>query len=411
MGKVKEMSEDFLHYIWKFQLFDFKNLRSIDGSEIMIKDVGVHNANSGPDFLNAVIRIGNLDWWGSVEIHIFESDWKNHKHHLDPAYNSVVLHVVWKSQCNQPYLRSDKTLIPTLQLESRVSLIEEMKHYQSVKGDGQIACSYALNSISKHTVDKMLVHSLTQRMERRIKEIWRKDSDFKQMVLRRMFVVVGMPCNTQNFEDLFEVYKKAPQCELLGVSEIAELLRYLAGFDSYQSKQRLPKGLYTMPKSQWKSKGVRPASLPYNRMDQLALILFKKDELIELIKSASSANELLTKCNLIFNKQEGIKPFGAQFTTKIIINAIAPLILIAEKKGFRRKTGGLVLELLKTLPAEQNANTRFWEQHGLRACNAAESQSLLELKTNYCDRKCCLFCKIGLESLALQNARVGQLSD
>ncbi|HZX75280.1 MAG TPA: DUF2851 family protein [Cyclobacteriaceae bacterium] len=90
------MNESFLHYIWQLQYFDKKDLRTTDGEAITITAPGKGNTNAGPDFLTAKIRIGDIDWAGSVEIHTNASAWMSHGHDEDSAYDNVILHVVWK---------------------------------------------------------------------------------------------------------------------------------------------------------------------------------------------------------------------------------------------------------------------------------------------------------------------------
>src|ERR1700757_5222610 len=89
-------TEDFLHYVWKFRLFDKADLKTVDGDEIEIHSVGIHNTDAGPDFQNARIRIGGTVWAGNVEVHVPSSDWVKHNHTTDKAYDNVILHVVYR---------------------------------------------------------------------------------------------------------------------------------------------------------------------------------------------------------------------------------------------------------------------------------------------------------------------------
>ena len=89
------MSEDFLHYIWKFKLFDQKQLFTTDNESVEILKAGEHNFDSGPDFFNAKIKISNTLWAGNVEVHINASDWNKHNHHFDKVYDNVFLHVLY----------------------------------------------------------------------------------------------------------------------------------------------------------------------------------------------------------------------------------------------------------------------------------------------------------------------------
>ncbi len=90
--------EDILHYIWKFRLFQ-KDLRTTDGQQIEVIDVGLSNTNEGPDFFNAKIKIDDKVWAGNVEIHVSSDEWVKHKHHTNKNYNSVILHIVEKANC------------------------------------------------------------------------------------------------------------------------------------------------------------------------------------------------------------------------------------------------------------------------------------------------------------------------
>ena len=69
-------TEDFLHYVWKFRLFDRIELKTDDGEELEILSAGMHNTDSGSDFHNARVRIGETIWAGNIEVHISASDWQ-----------------------------------------------------------------------------------------------------------------------------------------------------------------------------------------------------------------------------------------------------------------------------------------------------------------------------------------------
>src|SRR6185295_10348301 len=105
------MKESFLHHIWQMQYFDKQNLLTCMKEPVQIFNPGTYNTDAGPDFSNARIRIGSVEWVGSVEIHTLSSEWINHHHDEDEAYRNVILHVVWKM--DKPIYRSDQSLIPT----------------------------------------------------------------------------------------------------------------------------------------------------------------------------------------------------------------------------------------------------------------------------------------------------------
>lgn len=56
-------------------------------------------------------------------------------------------------------------------------------------------------------------------------------------------------------------------------------------------------------------------------------------------------------------------------------------------------------QLLEELKAENNYVTRMWSGAGIPVQTAADSQALLQLQKEYCDKKKCLYCRFGYEHL------------
>ena len=90
------MREEFLYYIWENRLTD-KDLKTTEGESVEVVATGYRNTDSGPDFLEARIQIGDKLWAGHVEIHVKSSDWNRHGHQNDKAYKNVILHVVYEN--------------------------------------------------------------------------------------------------------------------------------------------------------------------------------------------------------------------------------------------------------------------------------------------------------------------------
>ena len=120
------MKEDFLHYLWKYQKFKSSPLQTTGGELIYVQNIGVHNKHSGPDFFNARVGISEQQWAGNVEIHLKSSDWYVHHHETDPAYDNVILHVVWEHDVE--VFRKDETVIPTLELQKIVDVVLVQKY-------------------------------------------------------------------------------------------------------------------------------------------------------------------------------------------------------------------------------------------------------------------------------------------
>lgn len=121
------MKEDFLHYVWKFQKFPYKDLTTTQGDSLHVIHVGFQNQHDGPDFKESQLLVGTLKWIGSVEVHLRASDWYRHNHQLDKNYDTVILHVVWEDDIE--VCRGDGSVVPTLVLKHLVSK-NLLRYYQ-----------------------------------------------------------------------------------------------------------------------------------------------------------------------------------------------------------------------------------------------------------------------------------------
>ncbi|MCE3279492.1 MAG: hypothetical protein K0S44_1683, partial [Bacteroidetes bacterium] len=159
------MTEEFLHHIWKFKLFEQTDLVTTFGEEVEIIKAGDHNHDSGPDFFNARIRIGKTLWAGNVEVHINTSDWRKHKHQFDKAYDNIILHVVYKA--DEKLCRSNGEEIPTIEINKR---IDQKLHdnYLSFKNTSDwIPCVKQISSVPSLTLHSTIDKMLLERLERK----------------------------------------------------------------------------------------------------------------------------------------------------------------------------------------------------------------------------------------------------
>ena len=149
------MQEDFLHHVWLHKKFALESLQTTENQSIIIKSVGLPNVNSGPDFFNAQIYIDDQLWVGTVEIHLQSSDWYAHHHEKDPAYDNVILHVVWEH--NSEVFRADNSRVPTLVLQSFVHP-QILNNYKELKTNINkwIACASQFSSVSDFQISNWL---------------------------------------------------------------------------------------------------------------------------------------------------------------------------------------------------------------------------------------------------------------
>ncbi|MBL7941985.1 MAG: DUF2851 family protein, partial [Flavobacteriales bacterium] len=132
-GKREEegMTEDFLHYVWKFRLFNSPGLTTTSGEELVVISPGIHNHGGGPDFLNARLRIGQQIWAGHVEIHLKSGDWHQHHHTDDPHYKNVILHAVFEEDKEVNLFRPGDLPVLVMAPYIRQNQVEEWQRWMS----------------------------------------------------------------------------------------------------------------------------------------------------------------------------------------------------------------------------------------------------------------------------------------
>ncbi len=164
------MQEDFLHHVWLHKKFALESLQTTENQPIIIKSVGLPNVNSGPDFFNAQIYIDDQLWVGTVEIHLQSSDWYVHHHEKDPAYDNVILHVVWEH--NSEVFRVNNSRIPTLVLQPFVHP-QILNNYKKLKASKNkwIACVSQFSAVSDFQISNWLERLYFERLEQKYKPI------------------------------------------------------------------------------------------------------------------------------------------------------------------------------------------------------------------------------------------------
>jgi len=165
-----KMQEDFIHFLWKFKKFDVLNVKTVDNKTLQIFNVGEHNVNSGPDFFNAKIKIGEQLWAGNVEIHLKSSDWFTHHHETDKAYDNVILHVVWNHDAE--IFRKNKSVVPTLELKNFVPN-QLLKNYHQLFSAKQrwIPCENNFAEVDDFILDNWKERLYIERLERKSQQI------------------------------------------------------------------------------------------------------------------------------------------------------------------------------------------------------------------------------------------------
>jgi len=421
-----DFQENFLHAVWKYQYFDKRNLQTTFGQRLEIKKIGFHNFHEGPDFLEAHILIGNMQYHGNIEIHRKSSDWNSHGHSDDRNYNAVILHVVFEH--DRPILQSDGTEIPTLELKGRIFL-DVIRNYERLsESKDDILCGSRLNETQAIIRYSMLEKSLVERLELKSDQVLsimeNTKNDWEETAYRWLFRCFGFKTNAEAMLRLanavpYNLLKKQgdkPQVLeailfgqaglLLDLGEDTYTDHLLTEYSFYQKKYGLRPALFL---NEWKFMGVRPGNFPYRRIAQLAKILATNNSLFSVVLDSSKGIAHFRKMFQVKlgpyweqHSKPGI-PSKRKLTPTLskntfdllIINFISPLWYSYGKflneahwkeKGF---------DLLQDISPENNFVSRKFEKIGWQVHNAFDSQGMLGLYHNYCKEKRCMDCKIG----------------
>lgn len=423
------MNESFLHYIWQFQYFDKRDLRCTTGEEILVLNPGARNTHAGPDFGNAKLRLDDMEWAGSVEIHINSSGWTDHKHQHDPAYENVVLHVVWQE--DERIFRKDGTLLPTLELKSRVSSSFVLQYKRIVHSRQKIPCASGINSVPDIIRISMLDKALMTRLEIKaaavLKALQRNNGDWEETCYQTLCRNFGFKVNTEPF---LQLAQSLPYRLLMKHSDHLEQIEALifgqAGFlretvnDPYYLLLKREHSLLTkkynladrqMNRDQWRFLRLRPANFPTIRLAQLASVLYHQDHLFSRIRNLITSDDLISMFAVkpseywhhhyqFFKRQEKqIPPLGRISIENILINSIVPMLVAYGKWRDEQRYVDRALLLLEETASEDNNILRSWAELGVRSKNAFDSQALIELHNNFCIRRRCLDCNIGFALL------------
>lgn len=423
------MNESFLHYLWQHQYFDHQELGTTDGRKLTIHFPGFHNSNSGPDFFQCRIRIGDIEWIGAVEIHLKSSHFLVHQHLHDPAYRIVVLHVVWEN--DQDITLPDGFTLPVLELHGRVpeQLIQTYGHL--IFREEPIVCGSALSTVSPTAIWSMIGQAAARRMEQKTKEV----SDFlmennytwQEVTYRLMARSFGLKVNAQAFLRLAELLPFKKISRLRGDRfRMESALFGVAGFleedlqDDYHSAlkrefdsiRKILRLSVVMNKVEWKFLRMRPRNFPTIRLAQFAAFLDAAGDMLsvptdqELLDRFRSLPAIGTSTYWQTHYRFGVSakdPFepvlGKKFIDHCLVNLWTPICL--SRAAYLREPGvkEWALSVLQSIPPESNLILRKWKEWGILPANAFESQGLLFQYQHYCSRKKCLECEVGLDLL------------
>jgi len=423
------MKEVFLQYVWKNGLFDHNNMRTVTGERVEIVSLGTCNTDSGPDFFNAHIRIGGVLWVGNVEIHVRSGDWFRHNHHKDRAYDNVILNVV--DFYDKPVFNSHGKEVLSCVLKYSHNLVRE---YEVLSGNRRFL--YCFDRLSaedlfsfKFWLQSLVIERLERKSETILRSFARNMNSWEETMYQLVARYFGMNVNAEAFEELAcslplrvlaRQKKSAFQIEALLLGQSG--LLFSPDPDTYQDSLikeydflKKKYSLEPIDPCVWKFMRTRPYNFPTIRIAQFAHFVWNSESLFSKVLEMDSLADIRglfdTSASVYWDTHFDFSKFSQRKTKKmgrstldiIIINAIVPMIFAYGDYNNMYKFKEKAVDLLESIKAERNYITKKWEGKGVRLASAADSQALIQLKSEYCDKKRCLHCEIGNKIMLCAN--------
>lgn len=422
--------EELIHFVWKTKRVPLTDLVTTDGDTLQILNFGFHNRDAGPDFGNGKIQLGDTTWIGHIEMHVKSSDWNRHGHTDDPAYDNVILHVVYHH--DKEIYRKDGSMIPTLQIGDKIdhTLLEMYEELQ--KQSLWIPCQSILSKMDMPLLSIWLDRLSIERIERKVEEYralllkqshdW--DNTFHIATLQRL----GMRVNKEGFMNIglhipLQILLKYSDSIFSLEALLFGIAGYLAKTDESNAYLNELKQTYDflahkhqlspIDNTQIKNGRLRPQNLPTVRLAQYARLIYHHGRLFSKLLECQSLEEI--EDIFAIKIKEGYwyehytftkvsspieKAIGKVTIHSLVINLICPMLYLKGKMTDDQKLLLLSQTLMESIRPESNSIIDQWKSIGIRPDNAKESQALLQLKNEYCDHTRCLECTIGYKILS-----------
>ncbi len=280
--------ERLLQAIWFHQRLCRDRLTTQDGRLLQVLHPGFWNREAGPDFRDAVLQFeGEAPRTGDVEVDLNSSHWTAHRHHVNPNFKQVALHVVWEASPETqlatlalpPFLDAPVGQL-ALWLASDAALVSP----QALPGK----CCAPLRDLSAEQQKELLHQAALVRLQSKAAQYQARtrQAGQEQALWEGLFRALGYKHNAWPMQRLAELRprlhpfgsKLEPlvlQARLLGVGGLLpnDLPKNAVGSGPYWRelwdcwwRERDAFADCVLPRSLWHFGGLRPANHPQRRL-------------------------------------------------------------------------------------------------------------------------------------------------
>ena len=423
-----------MQFVWQHRLGVDTNTLTADGRRVRIIDQGRLNTDAGPDFFNASVQIGDETWAGNVEIHVRASDWYRHHHDTDPAYDSVILHVVQHDDA--PVYRKNGTVIPQMVMHCSPDAAKRCNMLLN-HAPTTLPCVNTIKSLPHiyHTdwLTALAMERLYKKSTRILDIVAQTGGHWEGAAYVTLARGLGFGLNSEPFETLAKnlplKFLNRHHDELQTVEALlfgqAKLIPDPSdGENPYASRLRMEFdfmarkfGLSPVPLS-WKMARTRPQNFPHRRLALLAQMIHQGFYLVGKLDDARTIDDMRGLFNVeltgfwtnnytFAGKGGGCTPRALSRASidTLIINVAIPLL--HARATSRGDLDGMsrCAELLEQLGSEETSIVRLFAEAGVESTDAFTSQALIELRREYCEKKKCIYCRFGHRMLSAEIRR------
>lgn len=424
---LQSMNEAFLHHLWKNKITGPAALVTVSGLPLQIIYPGEHNTDEGPDFFNSRVVIDGTTWAGNVEVHLKSSDWNKHGHQNNPAYNNVILHVVYQHDLD--VFKCNGMELPTFVLKNAGVLFDRYSKLVSYKYP--VPCNDLIHAVHPFVISDWITSLASERLQQKTGKIFEIlqtnknhwEETFYQLIARNF----GFKTNAEPFERLARslplmVLAKNRQ----SLFQTEALLFGQAGLLANSFDHTFSDAYYLQLKKEynylrhkldlkpidgynWKFLRLHPVNFPTVRIAQFASLIFQSSSLFSKVIECEKIEQVRELFDIepsgywtdhyLFGKPSPMrhKVFGNESFNNVLINTIVPLLFAYSTLSGNEYLKDRALLFLEQTPAEDNSKIKQWVKLQIKPTNAFESQALLQLFNEWCNKTRCMECRIGMK--------------
>jgi hypothetical protein len=440
--------ERHLQCVWFDAALRPGTLKTEQGDVVIVEHPGQWNLEDGPDFLDAVLRVGpdRRRLAGDVEIHIHPSDWQRHGHSRNPAYARVIAHVTYFpgaittapvgsiGGAIQVSLKDGLAANPFFSFESL-----DLTAYPYTSREPITPCARLLKTWSPDHVAGLLESAGEERLQgkaaRMAVAFTSKAPD--QILYEEIMTALGYKNNRAPFRYLaeqlpLETLRKASvrhtlkaYALLMGVAGLlpaqtpsrwdAETRAFVRQLWDHWWKHQAAWGARALRRKSWKLSGLRPQNHPQRRLMLAAILFTREDTLTQSLTALDTTApdecfrqiaaflqpvaDTYWRCRLTFAGKKQSAPIalmGTQRIAAIVSNVFVPFLAALGKLQVMRPV------FLCRLPPEednqiirQTAHNLFGPDHNPDLYRSGlRQQGLIQIFHDFCltDRSRCENC-------------------